>query len=665
MKIKQKVSTVKHTFGLLPASFLAVRNDGALCEVDDERLRCVAAASLPTITTCRHCEGVAQSNPLRFVIYRNETLFILILSIFLLFSVIIYGQQPSQVSIFQPLNGAFFDGSQVKVEFIVSGTEPNFARILLNDNPVQLLKEVKLGQNSVIVDDISGHDCKISIIAVNSYGESVPAVVNLKRNEHVFKPTLYLLAIGVSKYSDKNLQLKFAAKDAIDFSLSMVNQQGLLYEKVELRLLTDEQANAEKIRDGLQWLQTETTFSDIAMLYMAGHGVNDNVGDFFFLPVNADINRLNATCVGYREIKETISAIAGKTIAFMDACHSGNILGDNQRRAALLEQAINDLTSADNGAVVFTSSTGRQFSLENSEWNNGAFTKALVEGLNGAADLFDRQTITVNTLASYVANRVKELTNGQQAPTTIIPSSVPDFPVAVTVNVTVNVILPTSPSETANTNRNSNENNALSGTNTVENRRNGAAYNPDGIELIYVEGNGAVKGFYIGKYEVTQAQWKALMGGNPSNFKGDNLPVENVSWNDAREFLQRLNEKTGKRYRLPTEAEWEFAAREGAKQSDYNYSGSNEINNVGWYRGNNANRTQPVGSKQPNELGIYDMTGNVWEWCEDLWNAPLFTFRVARGGSWNDIARLSRVNYRGHEEPGTRDDYTGFRIVLP
>ena len=322
-----------------------------------------------------------------------------------------------------------------------AGTVPNLARILVDDRPTQLLTGVKIGQNSALVD-VPARDCKISIITQNEFGASVPAVVNLKRNEFIFKPTLYILAIGVSKYNNPDLQLQFAAKDAIDFSLSMVQQQGLLYEKVELRLLTDEQANADNIRDGLQWLKTETTFGDVAMLYMAGHGINDNVGDFFFMPVNADLKRINATCVGYREIKGALDANAGKMLVFMDACHSGNVLGNNQRRAAMLTQAITELTSADNGAVVFTSSTGRQFSLENPEWNNGAFTKALVEGLNGAADLFKTQTITVNSLSSYVANRVKELTNGQQAPTTIIPSSVPDFPVAV-VSINMNAKIET------------------------------------------------------------------------------------------------------------------------------------------------------------------------------------------------------------------------------
>ena len=365
-------------------------------------------------------------------------------SVFLLCSFIVYGQDPPQVTIIQPINGTVFSGEQIKVDYFVEGTAPKSVKILVDDRPVQLLSEVKTGQNTAMVD-VPARDCKITVVVQNEFGASTPAAVNLKRSEYIFKPTLYVLAIGVSKYANPDLHLQFAAKDAIDFSQTLLRQQGLLYEKVELKLLADENATADKIRDGLNWLQTETTYRDVAMIFMAGHGVNNNVGDFFFMPVNADIEKLNATCVGYREIKETLDANAGKMLVFMDACHSGNVLGNNQRRAAMLSQAITDLTGADNGAIVFTSSTGRQYSLENPEWNNGAFTKAPLEGLNGKADLFDSKTITVKTLDSYVANRVKELTKGQQAPTTIIPSSVPDFPLAivtVNVNVTINVDAP-------------------------------------------------------------------------------------------------------------------------------------------------------------------------------------------------------------------------------
>ena len=343
-------------------------------------------------------------------------------------------EDPPQVSIIWPLNGSVFESDRIRIDYVISGSAPRSARILIDDRPVQLLTDIAPGQNTAVVD-LPERDCKISIIVQNKFGASVPAIVNLNRSEHVFKPVLYILAIGISNYADPTIRLQFAAKDAIDFSQTMLKQEELLYEKVNLRLLTDRDANAENIRDGLHWLQTETTFRDIAMLYMAGHGVNNNVGDFFFMPVNADINRINATCVGYSEIKGTVDAVAGKMLVFMDACHSGNVLGNSQRRATLISQAVNDLTGADNGVIVFTSSTGRQFSLENPEWNNGAFTKALVEGLNGHADLFGRNIITVKNLDSYVANRVKELTRGQQAPTTIIPTSLPDFPIAVVTDI--------------------------------------------------------------------------------------------------------------------------------------------------------------------------------------------------------------------------------------
>ena len=183
-------------------------------------------------------------------------------------------------------------------------------------------------------------------------------------------------------------------------------------------------------------------------------------------------------------------------------------------------------------------------------------------------------------------------------------------------------------------------------------------------------------GYYIGKYEVTQKLWKAVMGSNPSRFKGDNLPVENVSWDDVQEFLRKLNAMTGKNYRLPTEAEWEFAARGGNSSRGYKYSGSNNIDDVAWYDGNSGDRTHAVGTKSLNELGIYDMSGNVCEWCQDRYgdyssspqrNPKEFnsgSFRVFRGGSWNYDAWNCRVSIRNRFTPGYRDSYLGFRLAL-
>lgn len=180
--------------------------------------------------------------------------------------------------------------------------------------------------------------------------------------------------------------------------------------------------------------------------------------------------------------------------------------------------------------------------------------------------------------------------------------------------------------------------------------------------------------YYIGKYEVTQGLWQALMGNNPSNFKGDNLPVEQVSWNDCQDFLSKLNRLTGKKFRLPTEAEWEYAARGGNKSRGYQYSGSNNLSDVAWYRVNSGDKTHAVGTKQANELGIYDMSGNVWEWCQDWYGnyssssqtnptgATSGSDRVVRGGSWDYYAWLCRSSYR-YVAPDYRCGL-GLRLVL-
>ena len=221
------------------------------------------------------------------------------------------------------------------------------------------------------------------------------------------------------------------------------------------------------------------------------------------------------------------------------------------------------------------------------------------------------------------------------------------------------------------------------------------------IEMVYVEGgtftmgatseqgSGAyyweepahsvtLSGYYIGTYEVTQELWKAVMGSNPSYYKGDNLPVENVSWNDVQEFLRKLNAMTGKRYRLPTEAEWEFAARGGNSSRGYKYSGSNSFGSVAWYTDNSGGRTHAVGTKSPNELGIYDMSGNVYECCQDWYSDSYYensprtnpkgpnsgSNRVSRGGSWDSFARYCRVSYRSNGAPGYRHSGLGFRLAL-
>ena len=231
-----------------------------------------------------------------------------------------------------------------------------------------------------------------------------------------------------------------------------------------------------------------------------------------------------------------------------------------------------------------------------------------------------------------------------------------------------------------------------------------------GIDMVYVEGGTFSQGctqeqesecgvsenpvhdvtlsdFFIGKYEITQAQWKSVMGedNNPSEFVGDDLPVTNVSWYDAQVFIIKLNEKTGKRYRLPTNAEWEYAARGGNQSRGYKYSGSNDINEVAWYAENSGGTTHRVGTKKANELGIFDMSGNAWEWVFDLMMAngvgysgeaqtnpqqPEGNFPLIRGGGWNlheasanRPSYSSRVSFYTTNIPTWKSNRLGFRLA--
>lgn len=187
----------------------------------------------------------------------------------------------------------------------------------------------------------------------------------------------------------------------------------------------------------------------------------------------------------------------------------------------------------------------------------------------------------------------------------------------------------------------------------------------------------SLSSYYIGETEVPQKLWKAVMGKNPSYYKGDDLPVSRVSWNDCQAFIRKLNELTNRRFRLPTEAEWEFAARGGIKSNHTPFSGSSNIDDVAWYVGNSGSKPHPVMTKKPNELGIYDMSGNVCEWCQDWYgnyNRDAQTnptgpasgsYRVNRGGGWNYKARVCRLSCRFKTSPDSNiDNYLGFRLVL-
>ena len=176
--------------------------------------------------------------------------------------------------------------------------------------------------------------------------------------------------------------------------------------------------------------------------------------------------------------------------------------------------------------------------------------------------------------------------------------------------------------------------------------------------------------FQIGKTEVTQELWQAVMGTNPSGFTGEeDLPVEKVSWTDCNEFIAKLNELTGKNFRLPTEAEWEYAARGGNKSQGETYSSSNAIGDLAWYVSNSSSKTHPVAQKKANELGIYDMLGNVWEWISEKYSSDYSSERmgsrfVTRGGGWHNNAATSRVAIRSNVQESYTSDDLGLRLAL-
>ena len=346
---------------------------------------------------------------------------------------------PPIIEILSPKNGTAVSQTNVKMKCSIRTP---------GDAPVTGLRARVNGQTATVTGNaeevsilIPPQDSVINLFAENKNGVSVPAILMLvwkgsataeNKDEFEVKPKLYVLAVGVSDYDNPKYKLGLAAKDAKDFAAVLRNQKGRLYREVETKLLTDKKASRDEVLEGLDWLQKQVTSRDVGMLFLAGHGINDANGVYYFMPSNTEVNKLKSTGVVFTEIKNTLSNLAGKALFFVDTCHSGNVLGGGRRAVSTdVTGVINELASAENGVVVFSSSTGRQYSLENPEWGNGAFTKALVEGFNGKANYNKTGRITHKMLDFYISERVKELTEGQQTPVTQAPGGVPDFPIAL------------------------------------------------------------------------------------------------------------------------------------------------------------------------------------------------------------------------------------------
>ena len=300
-----------------------------------------------------------------------------------------------------------------------------------------------MGQITIVVPP---EDVNVSLIARNKHGDSEPAtyLTNWTGAWDWYKPNLYVLAVGVSRYDQKHLKLKYAAKDAQDFIEVIKTQKGGLYKQIKYRLLVSndhkKEATRDNILDGLEWLMRETTSRDVAMVFLSGHGTNDSDGNYNFLPQDGDPARLRRTCIEQNDFKKFISSIPGITLLFMDSSGAGDINIEGVKRFdqdpedavdqvlnSDVEKLVNELADASSGGIVFSASTGRQLSFEKDELRNGVFTEALLEGIMGRADYKKDLYISVAELELYISERVRELTKGEQMPVIAKPKAFEDF----------------------------------------------------------------------------------------------------------------------------------------------------------------------------------------------------------------------------------------------
>jgi len=359
---------------------------------------------------------------------------------------------PPLIKIKSPGNGADFSGETIKIEYATvspSGDPIDKVYVHLNGRPIPREKGLapkKSGDqgnntNSIIVK-VPPRDVNIQLFAKTGSFTSEPAQISLKwtgakraATPDYLKPKLYALVVGVSDYPDKDLKLSFAHKDAMDFANALNTQRGGLYRDVKVKLLTDSEATRANILEGLSWLEDEVTARDVGIVFMSGHGKSDRKRRFYFVPHDAVMDKIKSTGVKQSDIHDALTDLPGKVLMFLDACHSGDGISKVRTKgiggAVDMINIINDLSSAENGLVMFSSSTGRELSVESDDWKNGAFTKAILEGFKGRADYNRDNAISIAELEVWISDRVKELTDKRQHPVARRPDTVPNFPFAM------------------------------------------------------------------------------------------------------------------------------------------------------------------------------------------------------------------------------------------
>lgn len=341
---------------------------------------------------------------------------------------------PPRVEILAPVDGAVVSQAQVTVQARV--TDPNGRKVT---TVTLLVNGRKPGERPVAVRpagttvwsetaSLTPGENTLSLLALNDAGaESVPVNVHVTyraAEAAVEKPSLYLLSIGVGKYQKPGMDLLFAAKDARDFAAAYRAQEGRLFSKVTAKTLTDAGAGRGEIMDGLDWLSKEVTQRDWAIVFVSGHGVTDNLNQYYFAPHDINPERLRATGVVWSDFRTTLANLPGKVFLVLDTCHSAGAAQERARGSDAYTDVLRDAATDEAGLITFASCMPREISLEDEQWSNGAFTKALVEALGGKADASGDRVVSLSELDAYVAERVKALTGGRQHPTTQRPTSI-------------------------------------------------------------------------------------------------------------------------------------------------------------------------------------------------------------------------------------------------
>jgi WD40 repeat protein len=342
---------------------------------------------------------------------------------------------PPRVAIVDPADATFIERPELVVAYAIED-RPNAVikriRLMLDGTVVAEKKDQTVSADGRMAGEfkvsLQGEQSLITLLAENEHGSSDPSSVRIRRNPTTedHKPTLYVLAVGVGTFKNhEHLKLNFAAADALGFVDRVRQQEHGLYRLVKVLSLVNDQATGEAILKGLEWLERSMDPGDVAAVFFSSHGANDATQQLFLLPYDVNVQddiTLRRTGVGYGELRATLIRLAdkGKTLLFLDACHSGNVLSHTKAGPLDLDKVAADLASTENGVVVFSSSTGKQFSMEYPDLGHGAFTAALLEAFDGKSDR-PPPWLRVSDLEIWLTARVKELTKGAQTPRTTVP----------------------------------------------------------------------------------------------------------------------------------------------------------------------------------------------------------------------------------------------------